>query len=69
VSYALEASSDPVDGTLGIVEEDGAFLVVVDHRPEDWLVRFEKHDEFPACQWADNMARAYNERRMMGLGR
>ena len=52
-----------MNGTLGVAESDDAFLVIVDDEPEDWLVRFEKSDAFPAGHWAHNMARAYNERR------
>lgn len=62
MTNVFSGSRDPVDGTLGIVEEDGAWLVIVDDSPADWLVRFDKCDGFPASRWAENMARAYNER-------
>ena len=54
---------DPVDGELEVLEDAEACLVVVDGEPEDWLVRFEKADDFAAREWADNMARVYNRRR------
>jgi hypothetical protein len=54
---------DPVDGELGVLEDEEACLVVVDGEPQDWLVRFEKADDFSARDWADNMARVYNRRR------
>jgi hypothetical protein len=54
---------DPVDGELEVLESDEACVVVVDGEPDDWLVRFEKTDDFAAREWADNMARVYNRRR------
>jgi hypothetical protein len=54
---------DPVDGELGVLEDEDACLVVVDGEREDWLVRFEKAEDFAARRWADNMARVYNRRR------
>lgn len=29
---------------------------------EDWIVRFDKHPEFEAREWATNMVRTYNQR-------
>jgi hypothetical protein len=55
-----------VNWSLAVVENDDAFVVVVDGEPKDWLVRFEKRDGFPARHWADNMARACNERPAVG---
>jgi hypothetical protein len=52
-----------VDGVLDVLEDDEACVVVVDGEPEDWLVRFEKAEDFAARDWADNMARVYNRRR------
>jgi hypothetical protein len=51
-----------VDGRLAVIEEEGAFLVVRARDPDDWLVRFEKSPDFPACEWAENMIRVYNRR-------
>ena len=57
------APHDPqVEGRLAVREEVGAFFVVREEDPEDWLARFEKHDNFPARVWAENMARVYNRR-------
>jgi hypothetical protein len=47
---------------LSVVEEEDAFLVVWASDPEDWLARFEKSPNFPAREWALNMARVYNRR-------
>ncbi len=60
-------TSDPVAGELSVVEQEEAFLVVVDGDADDWLVRFEKAEGFPAGGWAANMAVVYNRRRG-GLG-
>lgn len=57
------ATGDPVDGTLGVVEDEEACTVVVDGDEEDWLVRFDKAENFAARDWADNMASVYNRRR------
>ncbi len=51
-----------VDGELAVAEEEGAFVVVRAEDPEDWLVRFEKSRDFPAREWAENMANVYNRR-------
>ena len=51
-----------VEGRLAVREEAGAFLVVREDAPEDWLARFEKADGFAAREWAQNMARVYNRR-------
>lgn len=51
-----------VDGELAVVEVEAAFLVVRAEDPEDWLVRFEKSEDFPAREWAENMVRVYNRR-------
>jgi hypothetical protein len=51
-----------VAGRLTVVEEGAAFFVVRAEDPEDWLVRFEKAPDFPAREWAENMARVYNRR-------
>ncbi len=51
-----------VDGPLAVREEDGAFLVVREDDPDDWLARFEKGGGFPARAWAENMAATYNRR-------
>jgi hypothetical protein len=55
--------SDPQEGErLAVREEEAAFLVVRADDREDWLVRFEKSDDFPAREWAENMVRVYNRR-------
>ena len=51
-----------MEGPLAVREEEGAFLVVREGDPDDWLARFEKGDDFPARAWAENMAAAYNRR-------
>jgi len=51
-----------VDGPLAVREEEGAFLVVREGAPDDWLARFEKGDDFPARAWAENMVAVYNRR-------
>ncbi len=51
-----------VEGPLAVREEEGAFLVVREGDPDDWLARFEKGDGFPARAWAENMVAAYNRR-------
>lgn len=56
------AAGSQVEGPLAVREEEGAFLVVREADPDDWLARFEKGDGFPARAWAENMAAAYNRR-------
>lgn len=51
-----------VGGPLRVAEAEGAWLVVLDDDPEDWLVRFEDAEGFAARDWAENMARVYNRR-------
>ena len=51
-----------IEGRLAVREEEEAFLVVRVDDPEDWLARFEKDGDFPAREWAENMARVYNRR-------
>ena len=51
-----------VGDELAVREEEGAFLVVRAGDPEDWLARFERDADFPAREWAENMARVYNRR-------
>jgi hypothetical protein len=58
----VEGSDAQVDGRLAVREEESAFLVVRAEEPGDWLVRFEKSPDFPAREWAENMARVYNRR-------
>ena len=57
-----ELDPEVVDGRLAIIEEEEAFLVVRARDLDDWLVRFEKSPDFPACEWAENMIRVYNRR-------
>ena len=49
-------------GRLSVREEETAFLVVREEDPDDWLARFEKDGDFPAREWAENMADVYNRR-------
>ena len=61
----MEAERPPspqLEGRLAVREEAGAFLVVREKDPEDWLARFEKVDGFAAREWAQNMVRVYNRR-------
>jgi hypothetical protein len=51
-----------VEGRLAVREEEAAFLVVRAEDPDDWLVRFEKSQDFPAREWAENMVQVYNRR-------
>ncbi len=51
-----------VDGRLAVREEEAAFLVVRAEDPDDWLVCFEKSQDFPAREWAENMVQVYNRR-------
>ena len=66
MSYGGSDTDNPVRGNLEVLESEHAFLVIVDAQSEDWLVRFEKTDGFPASHWAHNMVRAYNERLKRG---
>ncbi len=50
------------EGRLAVREEAGAFLVVREKDPDDWLARFEKAGGFAAREWAENMVRVYNRR-------
>jgi hypothetical protein len=52
----------PLDRPLDAIEDHDAWWVVVDHEPEDWLVRFEKNASFDASDWAFNMVRTFNSR-------
>jgi hypothetical protein len=58
----MKDAEPQVEGRLAVREEEAAFLVVRADDPEDWLVRFDKSDDFPAREWAENMVRVYNRR-------
>ncbi|HET7269895.1 MAG TPA: hypothetical protein VFI90_02300 [Rubrobacter sp.] len=58
----MDERARQIEGRLAVREEEGAFLVVLAGDPEDWLARFEKSGDFPAREWAENMARVYNRR-------
>lgn len=58
----MDEPAPQVDGKLAVREEESAFLVFRAGDPEDWLARFEKAEDFPARQWAENMASVYNRR-------
>ena len=58
----MEEGGSQAYGKLAVREEIAAFLVVREEDPEDWLARFEKGEDFPAREWAENMARFYNRR-------
>lgn len=51
-----------IEGRLSVHEKETAFLVVREEDPDDWLARFEKDGDFPAREWAENMANVYNRR-------
>jgi hypothetical protein len=53
-------TEEAMEGRLAVREGEGAFLVVRAGDPEDWLARFDKDGEFPAREWAENMANLYN---------
>ena len=52
----------PRIGPLAVSEDAERCLVVDAADDEDWVARFDKTDEFPAREWADNMVSAYNQR-------
>ena len=58
----MEDPRPQIHGRLAVREEEAAFLVVREEDPDDWLARFEKEDGFPAREWAENMARVFNQR-------
>ena len=58
----MEDRRPQVDGRLAVREEESAFFVVREEDPEDWLVRFEKGDGFPARAWAESMVHVFNRR-------
>jgi hypothetical protein len=58
----MKDAGPQVEGRLAVREEEAAFLVVRADDPDDWLVRFDKSGDFPAREWAENMARVYNRR-------
>ena len=58
----MEEPAPQVDGRLAVREEEAAYLVIRADDPDDWLVRFEKSDDFPAREWAENMVSVYNRR-------
>ncbi|HSL00283.1 MAG TPA: hypothetical protein VK869_08080 [Rubrobacteraceae bacterium] len=63
----MDDLDEQIDGSLAVREEAGAFLVVRAEDPDDWLARFEKTPDFPAREWAENMARVYNRRLGRGV--
>ena len=59
----------PILGPLAVSEDAERCLVVDADDDEDWVARFDKSDEFPAREWAENMVDAYNRRlRSPGAG-
>jgi hypothetical protein len=62
----MKTPGQQVDGTLAVRETKGAYLVVRSEDPDDWLARFEKGADFPAREWAENMASIYNRRLSLG---
>ena len=58
----MENPHRQADGRLAVREEETAFLVVRAEDPDDWLVCFEKSQDFPAREWAENMVQVYNRR-------
>jgi hypothetical protein len=55
-------ASLPILGPLAVSEDAERCLVVDAGDQEDWVVRFDKSDQFPAREWADNMVNVYNGR-------
>ena len=47
---------------MAVVETETAYFVTEAADPDDWLVRFEKSDGFPADAWATGMADVFNAR-------
>jgi hypothetical protein len=58
----MDGAEPQVEGRLAVREDEEAFLVVREEDPADWLVRFDKSGDFPAREWAENMASVYNRR-------
>ena len=59
----------PILGSLAVSEDAERCLVVDADDDEDWVARFDKSDEFPAREWAENMVDTYNQRlRSPGAG-
>ena len=52
----------PLLGPLAVSEDAERCLVVDAEDEEDWVVRFDKGDQFPAREWADNMVGVYKRR-------
>ena len=52
----------PTLGPLAVSEDADACHVVDAADDEDWVVRFDKSEDFPAREWADNMVNVYNTR-------
>jgi hypothetical protein len=52
---------------LAVVETETAYFVTEAADSDDWLVRFEKSDGFPADAWATSMADVFNARHERGL--
>jgi hypothetical protein len=51
-----------VNDRLTVLEERDRFLVAHEDDLADWVCAFAKDGDFPARQWAENMARTYNAR-------
>jgi hypothetical protein len=49
-------------GRLVVLELAGAFVVVDEDDPSDWIAAFTPGDAFPARDWAERMADLYNLR-------
>jgi hypothetical protein len=47
---------------LMVVELEGAFVVVSEDDPSDWVACFTQDKHFPARDWAERMAELYNLR-------
>lgn len=57
------SGEEQIGADLSVIEVGDAYLVVVEGDDDDWLVRFERAEDFDAHGWADNMANVYNRRR------
>lgn len=59
---SFKRAAMPTLGPLAVSEDSDACRVVDAADDEDWVVRFDKSDDFPAREWADNMVNVYNTR-------
>jgi hypothetical protein len=58
----MDDHEDLSPGRLVVLELGGAFVVVNEDDPNDWIASFTPGDAFPARDWAERMAALYNLR-------